>query len=291
MDYALCEAAQHNMEAIIRAITFYDINCQYNKHFQDWNLSSFPESDCGMCMAIKTAAMSGISWIDREIMETLWVHLNLISPAARGMSSLHQQVCLDYQMNDSNFCKMICMKRTLCWKYKLAKNGIAKSGRAFDRLDEAAPGHLKTEWLAQERVAQSSRIRDPAVMDLYDINIKKAPSKKEIELRLPEDDGFTRSALTHLGEGFDADEDPDNFNIDILDDLKDDPAYFTETSNIWTNTPELTIIPLPLNLGVDQCRLCMADDLILLEMLHCEGQANDALHNLCIHLCNKAILF
>ncbi|KAG2066886.1 hypothetical protein BDR04DRAFT_1028993 [Suillus decipiens] len=96
-------------------------------------------------------------------------------------------------MNDSNFCKMICMKKTLCQKYKLAKNGIAESGRVFDRLNEAAPGHLKTEWLAQERVAQSSRIRDPAVMDLYDINIKKAPSKKEIELRLLED-GNARNA-------------------------------------------------------------------------------------------------
>ncbi|KAG2356030.1 hypothetical protein BDR07DRAFT_1232581, partial [Suillus spraguei] len=89
-------------------------------------------------------------------------------------------------MNDSNFCKMIRMKRTLCRKYKLAKNGIAESGKAFDRLDEAAPGNLKTQWLASEMVAQSKRIRDPAAMDLYEINIKKAPSKKEIELRLLE---------------------------------------------------------------------------------------------------------
>ncbi|KAG2361673.1 hypothetical protein BDR07DRAFT_1286441, partial [Suillus spraguei] len=102
------------------------------------------------------------------------------------MSSPHRKECLDYQMNDSNFCKMIRMKRTLCRKYKLAKNGIAESGKAFDRLDEAAPGNLKTQWLASEMVAQSKRIRDPAAMDLYEINIKKAPSKKEIELRLLE---------------------------------------------------------------------------------------------------------
>ncbi|KAG1733457.1 hypothetical protein EDB19DRAFT_1896616 [Suillus lakei] len=36
MDYTLCEAAQHNMEGITRAVTFYDINCQYNKHFWVW---------------------------------------------------------------------------------------------------------------------------------------------------------------------------------------------------------------------------------------------------------------
>ncbi|KAG2355737.1 hypothetical protein BDR07DRAFT_1492801 [Suillus spraguei] len=86
-------------------------------------------------------------------------------------------------------------------------------------------------------------------------------------------------------------DDPDDLNIDILDDIDDDPADFTETSDAWTNSPELTIIPLPSNLGVEHCRRCMAEDLILLEMSLREGQANDALHNLRIHLCNKAILF
>ncbi|KAG1818586.1 uncharacterized protein BJ212DRAFT_1479589 [Suillus subaureus] len=148
-------------------------------------------------------------------------------------------------------------------------------------------------------------------MDVYEINIKKAPSKKEIELRLLEEgnahnaaparrsvatwismglaieeaqialvielqrigrrttetqrlditqqhnclqgqiDGFTWSALMHLGEGFDADDDPDDLNIDIPDDLDDDPADFTDTSDTWANSPELTVIPLPSNLGVD----------------------------------------
>ncbi|KAG1733456.1 hypothetical protein EDB19DRAFT_1911595 [Suillus lakei] len=174
-------------------------------------------------------------------------------------------------------------------------------------------------------------------MDVYEINIKKAPSKREIKLRLLEEgnaqnaapacrsvatwisiglaieeaqiallietspgnsnrlqgqiDGFTQSALTHLREGFDADDNPDDLNLDILDDLDDDPADFSETSDTWTNSPKLTVIPLPSNLGVDQCRRCMAEDLIPLEMLLREGQANNALHNLQIHLCNKAILF
>src|SRR6267154_1355387 len=57
------------------------------------------------------------------------------------------------------------------------------------------------------------------------------------------------------------------------------------------NSPELTVIPLPSNLGVDRCRQSMAEDLIPLEMSLREGQANNALHNLRIHLCNKAILF
>ncbi|KAG1795013.1 uncharacterized protein HD556DRAFT_1365543 [Suillus plorans] len=240
MDYTLCKASQHNMEGITRAVTFYDINCQYNKHF-------------------RVRVDQSIGQIDGEIMETLWARLNLIFPAAQGI------------------------------------------------------------------------LNDPAAMDEYEINIKKAPSKTEIELRLLEEgnahnaapshrsvataqiallietqrlditrqcdwlqgqiDGFTRSALTHLGEGFDADDEPDDLNVDILDDLDDDPADFTETSHTWTNSPELTVIPLPSNLGVDRCRQCMAEDLIPLEMSLREGQANDALHNLRIYLCNKAILF
>ena len=104
-------------------------------------------------------------------------------------------------------------------------------------------------------------------------------------------DGFTYSAVTHLGEGFDGDDDHDDLNVDILDDLDDDPEDFTETSDTWTNSPELIVIPLPSNLGVDRCRRLMAEDLIPLEMSLRKGQANDALHNLRIHLCNKAVLF
>ncbi|KAG1725108.1 hypothetical protein EDB19DRAFT_1833913 [Suillus lakei] len=231
--------------------------------------------------------IEGIGRIDGEIMETLWAHLNLISPATRGM--------------------------TLCRKFKQAKNGITESEKAFERLNEAAPANSKTEWLASERIAQLSRINNPAAMDVYEINIKKALSKKEIELRLLEEGNAQNAAPAHRSvttwtqitllievrrigrsstktqrEGFDADDDPDDLNLDILNDLDDDPADFTETSDTWTNSPKLTVIPLPSNLGVDQCRHCMAEDLIALEMSFHEGQANDALHNLGIHLCNKA---
>ncbi|KAG2126355.1 uncharacterized protein EDB93DRAFT_1109674, partial [Suillus bovinus] len=48
-------------------------------------------------------------------------------------------------------------------------------------------------------------------------------------------------------------------------DLDDDPEDFTETSDTW-NSPELIVIPLPSNLGVDRCRRLMAEDLIPLEM-------------------------
>ncbi|KAG1817575.1 uncharacterized protein BJ212DRAFT_1270065 [Suillus subaureus] len=99
-------------------------------------------------------------------------------------------------MNNSNFHKMIRMKRTLCHKYKQVKNGITESEKAFDRLDEAAPAASKKEWLASKRIAQSSRINNPAAMDVYEINIKK-DNKKEIKLRLLEEGDSHKAAPAH----------------------------------------------------------------------------------------------
>ncbi|KAG1776256.1 hypothetical protein EV702DRAFT_1180067 [Suillus placidus] len=133
-------------------VTFYDINCQYNKHLRVrvdqsrflemapeltiipgiglWHVHGHQDS-CYVRYA--SNFIEGIGRIDGEIMETLWARLNLISPAARGMSSPHRKECLDYQMNDSNFCKMIRMKRTLCrntsWRGMASpKTGMVSKG-------------------------------------------------------------------------------------------------------------------------------------------------------------------
>ena len=43
-------------------------------------------------------------------METLWSSLNIVSPSTRGMVTSHWQEMLDFQMNDSNFLKMVRMR-------------------------------------------------------------------------------------------------------------------------------------------------------------------------------------
>ncbi|KAG1891763.1 uncharacterized protein F5891DRAFT_964141 [Suillus fuscotomentosus] len=204
MDYALCEASQHNMEGITRAVTFYDINSPSKKEIK---LRLLEEGNA------RNAAPS------RRSVAT-WI--------STGLAIEEAQIAL-----------LIEVRR------------IGRRSTETQRLD-----------IAHQRDRLQGQI-----------------------------DGFARSALTHLGEGFDADDEPEDLDVDILDDLDDDPADFTETSHTWTNSPELTVIPLPSNLGVDRCRQCMAEDLIPLEMMLCEGQANDALYNLRIYLCNKTILF
>ncbi|KAG2070106.1 hypothetical protein BDR04DRAFT_1155910 [Suillus decipiens] len=52
LDYALCQALSYNTNGIDWALTFYDINCQYHKHLQQW-----VDVGSGMSMAIKTNAM------------------------------------------------------------------------------------------------------------------------------------------------------------------------------------------------------------------------------------------
>ncbi|KAG1875401.1 hypothetical protein DFJ58DRAFT_836039 [Suillus subalutaceus] len=102
-----------------------------------------------------------------------WANLNIISPSAQGMSTPHQQECLDYQMNDCNFMKMIHMGLFLSRKYKEAKQGLAKSSQAFDALNNAAEPEMVNRWQAQEREAQSLQIDGPSALDIYDVWMQK----------------------------------------------------------------------------------------------------------------------
>lgn len=132
MDYALCEALKHNAGGIRRALTFYDVNCQYHKYLRD-RVSSSPFLELDQELEIVPGIglwhvhghqdscyvryasnfITGAARIDGEIMETLWAPLNVISPSARGMGTPHRKECLDYQMNDCNFMKMIRMSGCL----------------------------------------------------------------------------------------------------------------------------------------------------------------------------------
>ena len=126
MDYALVHAVQHGTDPRQPVITFYDINCQYSKHMTQRlkanNFISLPDGlqiqpDISLWHVHGHKAkcfpqyapnfIPGASRVNREIMETLWSSLNVISPSAQGMATPHRQELLDFQMNDSNFLKMV----------------------------------------------------------------------------------------------------------------------------------------------------------------------------------------
>ncbi|KAG1839432.1 hypothetical protein F4604DRAFT_1940841 [Suillus subluteus] len=174
MDYALCNALSYNTDGLSQAFTFYDVNCQYYKHLQQrvdeslhLTIPSGMEIVPGISLwhvhghhdkcFVRYASnfIPGAARIDSEIMETLWVPLNIISPSAQGMSTPHRQECLDYQMNDCNFMKMIQMGLFLSQKYKEAKQGVRESTEAFEKLNDAADLEMVQWWEAEENEVQA----------------------------------------------------------------------------------------------------------------------------------------
>ncbi|KAG1885419.1 hypothetical protein F4604DRAFT_1918114 [Suillus subluteus] len=190
MDYALCQALGYNTDGINRALTFYDINCQYHKHLNrrveespyldlPWGMEVIPgiglwhvHSHQDKCyVQYASNFITGTARIDGKIMETLWAPLNIISPSARGMSTPHRKECLDFQMNDCNFMKMIQMSKFLCRKFKEAMQGTADD----DTL---------VKWEAEAATTQDDQLENPSTMDIYEVKMTKALTRKQQELHL-----------------------------------------------------------------------------------------------------------
>ncbi|KAI6143499.1 hypothetical protein EDD17DRAFT_1768848 [Pisolithus thermaeus] len=130
----------------------------------------------------KLHPLIGSGWVDGEIIETLWSTLNIVSTSTRRMTSPHRQELLDFQMNDSNFMKMIQM--IYRWKLKVAQAAVTLAREAFDRLNEAVPSSQQENWWRQEEAALKDRVHDPSVMDIFEIQLTKAPTVHGVELHL-----------------------------------------------------------------------------------------------------------
>ncbi|KAG1859862.1 hypothetical protein C8R48DRAFT_774577 [Suillus tomentosus] len=87
----------------------------------------------------------------------------------------------------------------LCWKYKEAQQGAAESSEAFDKLNETADPDMVTEWHEQETAANASRAEDPSSMDIYEVQLEKAPSQKQVELDILQSQGRRPKAHHRLG--------------------------------------------------------------------------------------------
>ncbi|KAI5986651.1 hypothetical protein EDD15DRAFT_2373117 [Pisolithus albus] len=205
MDYSLTHALSYNMTAIENVLCFYDINCAYMKnlwrHIESSDLLHLPPSlriTAGIGMwhvhghkkecytRYSPLFIKGAGWVDGEIIETLWSTLNIVSASTRGMTSPHRQELLDFQMNDSNFMKMIRMADSLSRKLKTARASVVLACDAFERFNKAITPEQQRNWGRQEETALLRRVHDPSVMDVFEIQLKKAPMVHAVELRLLE---------------------------------------------------------------------------------------------------------
>jgi hypothetical protein len=129
MDYSICQALKrfpHHVQALI----IYDICCQWSLHFRQrvseskflelfdsleitgavgkWHLAAhIPE--CFPKFSLNF--VEGTGEVDGEILETLWSPLDEIAGLTQAMSIPHAQEVIDDHMNNSNWRKIICMRR------------------------------------------------------------------------------------------------------------------------------------------------------------------------------------
>ncbi|KAI6014592.1 hypothetical protein BKA83DRAFT_89023 [Pisolithus microcarpus] len=109
MDYSLANALAYNMASIQNVVggsNYIQIPSSICivPRISIWHVHGHKKE----CYArYSPLFIKGAGWVDGDIVETLWSLLNVVSASTCGMSSPHQQELLDFQMNDSNFMKMI----------------------------------------------------------------------------------------------------------------------------------------------------------------------------------------
>ncbi|KAI5997503.1 hypothetical protein EDD15DRAFT_2162788 [Pisolithus albus] len=203
MDYSLANALGYNMAGIQNVICFYDVNCSYMKNLRKrvgnsihiqipssvrivpgigiWHVHGH-KKEC--YSRYSPLFIKGAGWVDGEIIETLWSMLNVVSTSARGMSAPHRQELLDFQMNDSNFMKMIRQADSLARKLKAARTSAALARAAFAQLDATTSPENRQLWESQEEAAMAQRVDDCTVMDIFESQWSKAPTAHGVELQL-----------------------------------------------------------------------------------------------------------
>jgi hypothetical protein len=126
IDYSICNALNYNTKGLPSGLVIYDIGCQWWIHFfrrlRESQFLTIPE-EMELVTAVGSFHLSahipecfvlfslhfilGTGQIDGEILETLWLAFNKISPSARAMSAAHRREVYDDHMRDSNWKKLV----------------------------------------------------------------------------------------------------------------------------------------------------------------------------------------
>ncbi|KAG1854635.1 hypothetical protein F4604DRAFT_1932698 [Suillus subluteus] len=110
-------------------------------------------------------------------------------------------------------------------------------------------------------------------------------------------DEFIAGVARYLGEEYDGDDCIADMDVHFLEDGLDSNW---SSNNILDSgrhpprvlfRPEIAVIPLLSNLGLERCKELGVIGLVRKEITLCEGQANDMLHVIRVHLADKAVLF
>jgi hypothetical protein len=139
MDYSICQALKR-FPGHVQALIVYDICCQWSIHFRQrvseseflelydsleiigavgkWHLAAhIPE--CFPKFSLNF--VEGAGEVDGEILETLWSRLDEVAGMAQAMSIAHHQEVIDEHMNDSNWQKILQLRKHLLYMYHHAR--------------------------------------------------------------------------------------------------------------------------------------------------------------------------
>ena len=133
--------------------------------------------------------IEGSAEVDGEIMETLWSGLDLIAGITQGMSIAHRQEVLDDYINDSNWKKLLhlrkssicqslapltgCTAERLVQKWETAKADLQTTETAFNGLSSCLKPEWIVEWTRDEAKAMADR---GDAMEIYDVALEKGRS-------------------------------------------------------------------------------------------------------------------
>ncbi|KAG1797829.1 uncharacterized protein HD556DRAFT_1431037 [Suillus plorans] len=109
-------------------------------------------------------------------------------------------------------------------------------------------------------------------------------------------DEFTAGAARYIGDEYDADDGITIMDVEFVEDGTNTQDCSEDDLDAGENTPRVSLrpetiaIPLPSNFSKTRCEELGIEALVRQETLH-EGQANDILHTIRVHLADKSVLF
>lgn len=183
MDFAFLQAIKFlGLDPEQGALLIYDIACQYIVHFYERIGAKLPEgltveSAIGLfhvhahkdsCFfRFATTFIPGAGNVAGEILESLWSTLNAISPSGRTATLASRSELLDDHACDSNHKKALAMRATLCKHAIDANKTLEQAKQYYDELSAVSGPAAMREWEAAIVVAETQRLDDLKVMDIY----------------------------------------------------------------------------------------------------------------------------
>ncbi|KAN0094398.1 hypothetical protein V8E55_002685 [Tylopilus felleus] len=264
MDYSLAHALGHNMDGIT------DLNII--PRIGIWHVHGH-RPECYARYAL--LFISGVGWVDSKVLETLWSLLNIVSGSTRGMTSSHCQELLDFQMNDSNFMKMIRMRRSV---HAMELDLLQCPPTSADR-QTGAPTWLSRGLKIQE--AQIILARDMQCVGLHATEIQHLAIARRADRLSTDISGFLSECKIHLGTTSE-DKMPSD-DSEVESDANAGDANEDLLHRFEGRCPDRAHIALPSTLELNH--------LMEMELQLRIGQADEVLQEIWVGVANKAIIY